>query len=65
MKPSVAESPEFRNWLKNQNENPEYDYKATRYQKEKTAQKNRQKFLNASVLLIVIIYFLLLAVIFI
>ena len=53
MKPSVADSTEFRNWLKNQNKEYKYDYKITTYYRMKAAERNKKIFRTTSVLLII------------
>ena len=55
MKPSVAESTEFRDWLKDQNMDYQYDYKITSYYRMKAAERNKKFFRKASVLLIIAI----------
>jgi len=53
MKPSVADSQEFRSWLENQKKKPEYNYKAPAYYRIKATVKSRKIFRTASLLLIV------------
>lgn len=59
MKPSVADTREFRNWLRNQKKKEEYDYKATAFNRIKAIEKNKKFFKAASFLLLAAIGILL------
>lgn len=53
MKPTIAESTELHNWLKDQNMDFQYDYKITAYYRRKAAERNKKFFKTTSLLLII------------